>query len=104
MMAQTIFRSEKRCPRCKDKKPIDAFGPCRSRPDGHQGHCISCRTAMRREAYPPNPLRSNLSHLTTEQKHERKNELARIHLRIRTAMRRERHALAFQEVSDGKHE
>lgn len=43
---------EKRCPRCGETKPLDAFGVDRHKKDGHQGHCKSCRNRTHREDQP----------------------------------------------------
>src|SRR5678809_410105 len=36
------LRTEKRCPKCRKVKSIEAFHRDRSRPDGHEQYCRTC--------------------------------------------------------------
>lgn len=38
----------KRCSKCKEQKPLDAFSPHKSRPGGLQSWCRACNAAWRR--------------------------------------------------------
>lgn len=38
----------KRCPRCRERKPLDAFGLDRNRRDGHSCYCRPCKREMAR--------------------------------------------------------
>lgn len=49
-------RTEKRCGTCKTVKPLAAFGPDRTRADGHRNRCRVCDNAARRAH--PRPSRA----------------------------------------------
>lgn len=44
----------KRCYRCNQQKPLDAFNACKSGTHGRHGHCRSCQKNVRREWYSKN--------------------------------------------------
>src|SRR6516225_6625642 len=47
---------EKRCPRCKEVKPLGEFSPRRERGEGHVNtYCKACRCEMVRDSYWLNP-------------------------------------------------
>jgi 5-methylcytosine-specific restriction endonuclease McrA len=45
----------KTCPACKEAKPSDAFGADRSRPDGKQSRCKTCKNEATRRWQKANP-------------------------------------------------
>jgi len=45
----TVRSATKRCGRCQQEKPVDAFGVVRSNPDGRRGVCKECFNGKRRE-------------------------------------------------------
>ena len=52
-------KATKRCARCKQIKPVDNFGKCRSRKDGLQPYCKECIAMVDREYYTKNHERIN---------------------------------------------
>lgn len=45
------MKTEKKCPRCGQVKPLEEFGSNKSKPDGHQDYCRVCQTEISREQY-----------------------------------------------------
>src|SRR5574341_1908020 len=44
-----LGRTEKACSRCKEIKPLDAFGKCAGRKDRRHWRCLPCATAHNKE-------------------------------------------------------
>lgn len=44
-----LFALTRRCPRCKETKPLDAFHKCRHNPLGIKGWCRSCSSAFKKQ-------------------------------------------------------
>jgi hypothetical protein len=49
------MEAQKRCCACREKRPLDAFGVNRSRPDGLQSICKPCRKTYDYVRYRKNP-------------------------------------------------
>lgn len=51
MAEPTATAGVRRCPRCGETRPLDAFSIARSKASGRSSYCKSCDNASRREAY-----------------------------------------------------
>jgi hypothetical protein len=56
-------RTEKRCPHCKQVKPVTEFRKDTKRPDGRGGYCCACANMRNREAHSRNKTRTKARHL-----------------------------------------
>ena len=63
---------EKRCPKCKETKPIERFTNDRSRKDGKTACCTACRVAKTMEWAKANPERVKLLDRKRNQTEKRK--------------------------------
>src|SRR4051794_1474350 len=48
--------AEKKCSRCKEVKPLDAFSPRKNGPQGRQSSCKACAAEDQRSRYRRDPL------------------------------------------------
>lgn len=49
--------SAKRCPRCRETKPLEEFNRNRAKKDGRQGTCVPCMVVLRRTTQRASDLR-----------------------------------------------
>jgi len=102
-LAQRIAEGKKRCGKCREIEPLEAFGHARSSPDGRHGHCSSCSAADKRDRYARDPAAATADRARSARGHAARKARAaaeRAEAEARAAAEAARIAAAITVASD----